>query len=107
MSNTPSAAFSDTKAHYDLLDGLRGVAALMCCGIKDVIESVRIIQSGNFCIADAITSKLGTVNDGAGSRGNTQPSPIGTEFTGYMATANRIDCSYNSLFCTLLYHIYA
>ena len=28
MSNTPSAAFSDTKAHYDLLDGLRGVAAL-------------------------------------------------------------------------------
>ena len=29
MSNTPSAAFSDTKAHYDLLDGLRGVAALM------------------------------------------------------------------------------
>lgn len=35
----------------------------------NVIESVRIIQSGNFCIADAITSKLGTVNDGAGSRG--------------------------------------
>ena len=29
MSNTPSAAFSDTKVHYDLLDGLRGVAALM------------------------------------------------------------------------------
>lgn len=29
MSNTPSAAFSDTKAHYALLDGLRGVAALM------------------------------------------------------------------------------
>ena len=29
MSNIPASAFSDTKAHYDLLDGLRGVAALM------------------------------------------------------------------------------
>ena len=26
MSNIPASAFSDTKAHYDLLDGLRGVA---------------------------------------------------------------------------------
>lgn len=24
-----SAAFSDTKPHYDLLDGLRGVAAIL------------------------------------------------------------------------------
>lgn len=29
MSNISSSAFSDTKAHYALLDGLRGVAALM------------------------------------------------------------------------------
>lgn len=29
MSTISSAAFVDTKAHYDLLDGLRGVAALM------------------------------------------------------------------------------
>ncbi len=29
MSHISSSAFSDTKAHYDLLDGLRGVAALM------------------------------------------------------------------------------
>ena len=29
MSNVSSSAFADTKAHYDLLDGLRGVAALM------------------------------------------------------------------------------
>lgn len=29
MSKTSSAAFADTKPHYDLLDGLRGVAALI------------------------------------------------------------------------------
>jgi peptidoglycan/LPS O-acetylase OafA/YrhL len=29
MSNISASAFSDTKAHYDLLDGLRGVAGLM------------------------------------------------------------------------------
>ena len=31
MSNSKisAAAFADTKPHYDLLDGLRGVAALM------------------------------------------------------------------------------
>src|SRR5574344_2600026 len=29
MSTISSAAFADTKAHYKLLDGLRGVAALM------------------------------------------------------------------------------
>ena len=29
MSNISASAFSDTKAHFDLLDGLRGVAALM------------------------------------------------------------------------------
>ena len=28
MSNVSSAAFADTKPHYDILDGLRGVAAL-------------------------------------------------------------------------------
>ena len=32
MSNISASAFSDTKAHYDLLDGLRGVAALMVIG---------------------------------------------------------------------------
>lgn len=29
MQQTPSAAFADTKPHYELLDGLRGVAALL------------------------------------------------------------------------------
>ena len=29
MSRISAAAFSDTKPHYDLLDGLRGVAALV------------------------------------------------------------------------------
>ena len=29
MEKYSSAAFTDTKPHYDLLDGLRGVAALM------------------------------------------------------------------------------
>lgn len=29
MNNIPSAAFSDSKPHYELLDGLRGVAALL------------------------------------------------------------------------------
>lgn len=29
MSHIPSAAFTDTKPHYELLDGLRGVAALL------------------------------------------------------------------------------
>lgn len=28
MTNVPSAAFTDTKPHYNILDGLRGVAAL-------------------------------------------------------------------------------
>ena len=38
MSNVSSSAFADTKAHYDLLDGLRGVAALM--GIWPLIFSL-------------------------------------------------------------------
>lgn len=29
MQNISSAAFTDSKPHYDLLDGLRGVAALL------------------------------------------------------------------------------
>ncbi len=29
MEKISSAAFTDTKPHYDLLDGLRGVAALI------------------------------------------------------------------------------
>ena len=29
MTNIASSAFADTKAHYALLDGLRGVAALL------------------------------------------------------------------------------
>ena len=28
MSKISSAAFADTKPHYDILDGLRGVAAI-------------------------------------------------------------------------------
>ena len=29
MEKTTSAAFADSKPHYELLDGLRGVAALV------------------------------------------------------------------------------
>lgn len=29
LFNTPSAAFADTKPHYEILDGLRGVAAIL------------------------------------------------------------------------------
>ena len=29
MQHLSSAAYIDTKSHYDLLDGLRGVAALL------------------------------------------------------------------------------
>lgn len=29
MQNISSSAFADTKPHYELLDGLRGVAALL------------------------------------------------------------------------------
>lgn len=28
-ANAPAAGFADTKPHYEILDGLRGVAALM------------------------------------------------------------------------------
>ena len=27
--NTPNSVFTDSKNHYDILDGLRGVAAIM------------------------------------------------------------------------------
>ena len=46
MSNTPSAAFPDTKAHYDLLDGLRGVAALMVIWYH-VFEGYAFAGGGN------------------------------------------------------------
>ena len=31
MSDVSAAAFADTKPHYNILDGLRGVAALTVC----------------------------------------------------------------------------
>ena len=51
MQKISSAAYTDTKPHYDLLDGLRGVAALLVlwyhvfegyqfAGNKPIIESI-------------------------------------------------------------------
>ena len=36
MQQISSAAFSDTKPHYELLDGLRGVAALLVSCLRRV-----------------------------------------------------------------------
>lgn len=41
-----SAAFTDTKPHYDLLDGLRGVAALMVIWYH-VFEGFAFASAGN------------------------------------------------------------
>ena len=46
MSNISSSAFADTKAHYDLLDGLRGVAALMVIWYH-VFEGYAFASGGN------------------------------------------------------------
>ena len=46
MSNISSSAFADTKAHYDLLDGLRGVAALMVIWYP-VFEGYAFAGGGN------------------------------------------------------------
>ena len=46
MSNISSSAFADTKAHYDLLDGLRGVEALMVIWYH-VIEGDAFAGDGN------------------------------------------------------------
>ena len=46
MSNISSSAFADTKAHYDLLDGLRGVAALMVIWYH-VFEGYAFAGGGN------------------------------------------------------------
>ena len=49
MQNISSAAFSDTKPHYELLDGLRGVAALlvMCYHIFEGFATSPIDQHFN------------------------------------------------------------
>ena len=38
MSKISSAAFADTKPHYDILDGLRGVAAIMVVWFLSLIH---------------------------------------------------------------------
>ena len=58
MSNISSSAFADTKAHYDLLDGLRGVAALMVIWYH-VFEGYAFAGGGN----------IETLNHGYLSRG--------------------------------------
>ena len=68
---------------------------------------MRIIQSGNFRIADAIYPESWTTYDGTGTGSDTQPPSIGTEFAGDMATTDRADCGYNSLFCVFVCYIYA
>ncbi len=40
MEKISSAAFTDTKPHYDLLDGLRGVAALIVIWFCEVTKRV-------------------------------------------------------------------
>lgn len=46
MEKISSAAFTDTKPHYDLLDGLRGVAALMVIWYH-VFEGFAFASAGN------------------------------------------------------------
>ena len=46
MEKISSAAFTDTKPHYDLLDGLRGVAALMVIWYR-VFEGFAFASAGN------------------------------------------------------------
>ena len=49
MSNSKisAAAFADTKPHYDLLDGLRGVAALMVIFYHGIPKPLRRVLSTN------------------------------------------------------------
>ena len=46
MEKISSAAFTDTKPHYDLLDGLRGVAALIVIWYH-VFEGCAFASAGN------------------------------------------------------------
>ena len=46
MEKISSAAFTDTKPHYDLLDGLRGVAALIVIWYH-VFEGFAFASAGN------------------------------------------------------------
>ena len=45
----PSAAFADTKPHYEILDGLRGVAAIMvvCFHLFEAYATSHIDQQIN------------------------------------------------------------
>ena len=53
MSNISASAFSDTKAHYDLLDGLRGVAALMVIWYHVFEGFAFASNSAKMCIRDS------------------------------------------------------
>ena len=55
MSNISASAFSDTKAHYELLDGLRGVAALMVIWYH-VFEGCKVSFSLNKILAKINTN---------------------------------------------------
>ena len=64
MSNISASAFSDTKAHYELLDGRRGVAALMVIwyhvfeGFAFVGNSaIETLNHGYFCLLYTSTDK--------------------------------------------------
>ena len=46
MEKISSAAFTDTKPHYDLLDGLKGVAALVVIWYH-VFEGFAFASAGN------------------------------------------------------------
>ena len=45
MTKVSSAAFSDTKPHYELLDGLRGVAALLVVFYLIILLPVSLLGS--------------------------------------------------------------
>ena len=63
-------------------------------------------QRGHHDLTDAIGTKSGTVNDGAGLRNNSWPASLGTEhFTG-LAAGHRTHCRHITMFRYFVLFVY-